>query len=297
MHHPRLHTSAAIALVLWLAACAAPSQATPSAPGPGSAEPTPTATPAGDLETPVGVVAFGHSNLTGEGTAGLQEPALGNSWATGDNPEVNSVYLRLTGVRPETEGHVANTAMGGAPSFQLMQQAEAALRRVPYPALAIIATIDSDIRCDGTDDEHLPEFGENVAEVLDFITSQSPNTRILVVGQPGRPSVDFVEELVAHDPSAKAGLTEPGNPCTFFDADGAIFPEGLETLTGIIEAYEAEQARVCAEYPNCATDGGVRAAYQDTLENFSPDWAHLNIKGQAAEAELIWPVVEELLEL
>ena len=243
------------------------------------------------------MVAFGHSGLTGEGTAGFEEPAPGNSWATGDNPDVNSVYLRLTAVRPETEGHVANTAMGGSPSLQLMQQVETAMQRVPYPALAIIQTIDSDIRCDGTDDKHIPEFGQNVDEVLDFITSQSPNTKILVVGQLGRPSTDFVEELVAHDPTAKAPLTDPGNPCTFFDEDGKIYPKGFQNLTGIIEGYEAEQARVCAAFPNCATDGGVRAAYQDTLENFSPDWAHLNIKGQAAEAELIWPVVEELLQL
>jgi hypothetical protein len=32
----------------------------------------------------------------------------------------------------------------------------------------------------------------------------------------------------------------------------------------------------------------------DKLENFGPDWAHLNVKGQAEEAELIWPVVSGL---
>jgi hypothetical protein len=30
--------------------------------------------------------------------------------------------------------------------------------------------------------------------------------------------------------------------------------------------------------------------------NFSPDYAHLNVKGQTAEAELIWPVAEALLK-
>jgi lysophospholipase L1-like esterase len=38
-------------------------------------------------------------------------------------------------------------------------------------------------------------------------------------------------------------------------------------------------------------------AYVDTLENFAADYAHFNVRGQAAMAELIWPVVEELLGL
>jgi hypothetical protein len=33
------------------------------------------------------------------------------------------------------------------------------------------------------------------------------------------------------------------------------------------------------------------------LENFSPDWNHLNVRGQAAAAELVWPVVVDLLGL
>ena len=67
-------------------------------------------------EGPVGVIAIGHSGLTGENSDPDRpgQPALENSWATGTNPEVNSIYLRLVEVQPETEGHVANTAVGGA---------------------------------------------------------------------------------------------------------------------------------------------------------------------------------------
>ncbi|MDQ2748700.1 MAG: hypothetical protein M3Y44_04100 [Actinomycetota bacterium] len=46
---------------------------------------------------------------------------------------------------------------------------------------------------------------------------------------------------------------------------------------------------------NCRTDGGVRAAYRDTLENFTDDWNHLNVRGQAYEAKLSWPVVASAL--
>jgi len=33
------------------------------------------------------------------------------------------------------------------------------------------------------------------------------------------------------------------------------------------------------------------------IENFSPDYAHFNVRGQAAQATLMWPVVEEILGL
>jgi hypothetical protein len=254
---------------------------------------SPSGTPSQDVAEPVGVVAIGHSGMTGEGTA---EPALENSWATGTNPKVNSIYLRLAAVRPENKDHVANTASGGASASELQGQAEQALEQVAAPALVIIATIDNDIQCDATDKTHISEFGQHVRAALDAITKKSPQSRILMVTQAGRPSPAFVRELVAHDPNVKSELTGSGI-CDFFNPAGELVPAHFETLTGIIEAYEAEQKRVCAEYRQCQTDGGARAAYKDKLKNFAPDWNHLNLAGQAEEAKIIWPVVERILSL
>ncbi len=93
----------------------------------------------------------------------------------------------------------------------------------------------------------------------------APDSRILMVGQLGRPSPSFVEKLVAAEPYAQAGLTGTGE-CDFYGPDGALVAEHVDTLTSIIEDYEAEQARVCATVPDCRTDEGARAAYVDRLE-------------------------------
>ena len=240
---------------------------------------------------PVGIIAIGHSGLTGEGTGGTYEPVFANSWATGSAPEVNSVYLRLTSVRPETEGHVANTAKGGAPASTLTTQATQALALVPVPALAIIQTVDNDILCDAS---NVTEVGQSLADALAVIHEASPTAVILVAGQLGRPSVAYVNDLVAAQPSTKADLTWD-DECSFFDTDGNLRESGFERLTAAIDAYEAETASVCAQVPNCVTDGGVRKAWIDSLEYFSPDFAHLNLAGQAAQAELIWPIIESAL--
>jgi hypothetical protein len=309
--HPQRMVLSVIACVSLLAACgsgastagpsaAATSTTTPTTP-PASA-PTPaasaavaaTATP--DLAHPVGMIAIGHSGLTGQGTGVSDEAVPDNSWATGTSPAVDSVYLRLAATRPETEGQVANTAQGGALADILAPQAKQALRTVPVPALAIISTIDNDIRCDGTDATHTVEFGKSVQAALDTIVAASPNVRILIVGQLGRPRADFIEALVATHPSIKAGLMG-SDMCSFYDTNGNVSKTGLANLTAIIQGYEDEQARVCKLYPQCRTDGGVRAAWIDKVEYFSPDFAHLNVTGQAAEAANIWPVVKKLMGL
>jgi len=269
-------------------AAASPSSA------PSSAAPSPTAasSPA-DLDHPVGIIAIGHSGLTGEGTGALSEPVGANSWATGTAPEVDSVYLRMTKALPETADHVANSAAGGAGASLLVPQAKTALQSVPVPALAIIQTVDNDIQCDAA---NVADVGESLGKALQFIHDASPNTKILVVGQLGRPSVAYVNEQVAAVPATKADLTWD-DPCTFFTADGKLNESGFAMLSAAIDKYEAETARVCGTVPNCQTDGGVRKAWKDKLEYFSSDYAHLNTKGQAAEAKLIWPVVEKILGL
>ena len=261
-----------------------------SGPDPASA-PTSGVVPA--EHDPAGVVAIGHSGLTGESSDPQRpgEDALENSWATGTNPEVKSIYRRLSAVRPETAGHVSNRAMGGAVAQDLPDQARAALADVPAPALVIVQTIDNDIMCDGGDAAHVPEFGEAVAETLTIINDASPGTKILIVGQPGRPTVTGAEAEAKRDPQLKAEATGTG-PCDFFDPSGKINASHVAELRRIIEGYEAEQARVCAAAQNCSTDDGIAAAFVE-----GPDdriLGHWNVTGHAEVAALFWPAVAPL---
>jgi hypothetical protein len=256
---------------------------------------SPTSAPTVDLEHPVGILAVGHSALTGEGvdTSGQGESNKAASYATGTDPAVNSIYLRLVAVVPETQRHVQNQATGGAPSSALVAQVRSGLAGLPAPRLAIIHTVDNDIVCDAS---NATKVGADVAAALAIIHEASPNTVILLVGQPGRPNIDYIETLVTAHPEQKAALTWD-DPCTFYTADGKINPQGIAMLAASIDTYEAETARVCALVPNCFTDGGVRRTWVDKLEYYSPDFAHFNAIGQAAEAKQLWPVVEQILGL
>jgi len=276
-------------VVTLLTACAPKAEAT----GPAPESTQPPQAPSG----PVGIIAIGHSGLTAYGTDPNQpdHDAKDNSWATGTNPAINSIYERLLAVRPETAENVSNMAQGGTGAIELAGQARTALQLVPEPELVIIQTIDNDIQCDGTDSDNLKAFGHSVENALNVIVEASPNSRILMVSQPGRPAE--YAAAVENNPDAKATVTGTGM-CDLFDPDGKINQEHIANLLAIAESYEAEQARVCATVPQCSTDNGAFTTYVDDITRLVPDdWAHLSVEGQARLAEIIWPVISDLLEL
>jgi len=240
-----------------------------------------------------GIIALGHSGLTGENADPQRQgqEARDQSWATGDDPAVDSIYLRMAAADPVHEARAANAASAGAVSESLASQAEWALGEVPEPALAIIQTIDNDIHCDGSDAANVPLFGENLRAALETIAESSPDTAVLVVSQRGRPpmAADYFP-IAAENPA-------PGDEsCEFINAAGEYVPANADHLTAVIESYEAEQARVCGEFAQCSDDGGVNATFADTEADLAGgDGNHLTTAGQARTAELLWPVVAGIL--
>lgn len=259
-----------------------------------------TSTSSAAAARPVGLVAIGHSALTGENSDPNHpgSAVFANSWATGTNPAVNSIYQRMITQWPDTRGHVANTAQGGATAAMLADQADSALMQVPHPRLVIIETIDNDITCDGKDAAHVSEFASSVDSALRLITSRSPRSRILIITQPGRPATDVAAIQALPPGSAKTALVHSATgsaPCGAFNDKGQVQPNNIATLTAIIEAYEAAQARVCAKYPTCTTDKGALRTYVNRPQYLSDDLSHRNVAGLAALAALAWPTVQASL--
>jgi len=256
----------------------------------------PHATAQADGARPLGLIAIGHSFLTGydSNLPDHVSDAPENSWATGTNPKVYSIYQRLITSEPQIAGHVANLAEDGATADTLEIQAVEALKVVPHPQLVIVQTIDNDIMCDGTDPANYAPFGKNVKAALTKIVSASPQTRILLLSKLGRPA--SYATAVGMDRAAK--LTATGNGiCDPYDAAGHLVIGHVRTALMILQGYEHQLVTVCASVPQCHYDATL-ATYHDSLRNLAVgDWYHLNVTGLAAEAALMWPPVATLLGL
>ena len=254
---------------------------------------------AGHASQPLrGIIALGHSALTGE-NSDPQSPGrlvLRNSWATGTNAAVDSIYQRLAAVDPASRGHAVNAASGGATAATLVGQATKALRVEPNPRLVIISIVGTDIRCDGSDSSHYPVFGRQVKAALDLIARRSPLTTILLMSQAGEPLQ--VSKAITGTAGVRAWSGSDG--CSPFDPNHTLDIKHVTKLTRFIDGYEFELAKVCATVPECHTDNGrathfqVRADYYNYV-NF--DWHHFNVTGLAALANFVWPTVAKILNL
>ena len=95
---------------------ASPSEAASSSAAPQDYAPTPTPGPTRTPELDaIGVI--GHSGATGYDSERQTVDVPANSWITGTNPEVDSIYRRLLAEHPAIKGHNWNEAMDGSSSI------------------------------------------------------------------------------------------------------------------------------------------------------------------------------------
>jgi hypothetical protein len=208
-----------------------------------------------------------------------------NSWATGDNPKVDSVYLRILAHNPAIKGHAVDLAQDGASVDALTEQAREALTLNPVPDLFLIQTIDNDIRCDGTDAQNYAAFGAKLTSALRVISAADPQARIFLVTQPG--DVTNNAAVAATKPAWVAQWQGDG-PCDAFDPTGKLSPAHVAALQAITDHYFAEQAASCKRIPHCKDDGNAWQRMIVTAADFSDDVNHASVAGMAQHAAVTW---------
>jgi hypothetical protein len=242
---------------------------------------------------PNAIAVLGHSGATGESSdpnKPLHYEARENSWATGTNPAVKSLYLRLLTVNPKIEGHNFNLAQGGADVRGLYKQATIAVPKLsPRPDLFVIQIMDNDIRCNGTDEKNFPRFQSTVTSVLKALAKGAPNAHIFVVSQFGSPGTAIAIATLAQRKQFGGGT----GPCDVLDASGQIIPKRLAYLESVIHGYESALAAGCKQVAICRYDGGAFGRIVDRAEYAAKDGNHFSIEGHAKAASVAWAAMKQ----
>jgi hypothetical protein len=272
----------ALALALTLPACAAaagePGSTDTQAPGPGPY-----------TGYPDSLAVVGHSQATGENTVPYENgDTKSNTWASGTNPAVNSVYLRILEEHPQIAGNVTNAAEPGAPIARIEQQAISVAST--RPDLMLVQAIDGDLACPATPTD-VRNYGEAVGSLLESVAAASPTTRVFFVTQYGSPRT-YAESLTP-DQRLTLGADMGSGPCAFVDAEGELVPKEVSRLERIIRDYERIQAQVCDRYENCDHDAGAFSKVVEQAGDYTDDLSHLSIQGHARAAAVAWQALQD----
>jgi hypothetical protein len=253
---------------------------------------------------PNSIAVLGTATATGWGA----EPghpfanAPQDSWATGTNPAVKSIYRRLLALNPALEGHVYTFANGdGAPDGAGKELGDFAnavrdtLKLKVKPELVLVQVIDRALKCDGTTERDFAAYGRKFADTLRTLAQGLPNARILVISQWG--SFDsYVQYLKGLDRPARQ-KNAGKKPCQLTDSpSGAVVASRVAYAKRIVAGEEAQLAAACAKVAHCRYDGGAAAAIKVTAADMSQFQYTPTIPGQAKLAAAEWPVVAAFLK-
>ena len=278
-----------------LAGCADDTSRNPSAetvstsPSPSSWTAPPAPTP--ELDS---IAVIGHSGATGA-NSDPDRPntdARENSWATGDNPAVRSLYLRLLATHHALAGNAFNQALDGSDVSSLPDQAALAMQHDPVPDVVIIQSVDNDIRCDGTDRENLQPYAASLGKVIRSVVDTSERTQVYLVSQ-WATAANYAA-AVEDNPGAVTQLAGSG-PCDLFDGQGRLRPAAVHRQQAIVDMYWATVVKTCTRIPRCFTDGGVEQRLVPGPRDITYDFMHLTPAGHRKFAALAWSALPEAI--
>ncbi|MER7619976.1 SGNH/GDSL hydrolase family protein [Streptomyces sp. NPDC126503] len=261
--------------------------ATGTAPAPrAAASPPPEPARAPWLGSPVSVAAVGDSITRAYDACGVLADCPEASWATGTDPAVNSLALRLLGPARVTT-HSWNLARSGSRMVELPEQmARAAAHR---PALVTVMTGANDA-CRKTPDLMTPveDFRFFFETALARLREESPRTRVYVASVP-----DLMRLWSTGRLSPMAREVWKLGVCGSMLADpqdgGPAAERRRARVQERVRAYNEVLAEVCAKDRLCRYDGGAVFRFRFDGAQLSPwDWFHPSRDGQARLAELAY---------
>ncbi|MFB8042199.1 SGNH/GDSL hydrolase family protein [Streptomyces hydrogenans] len=254
--------------------------------------PTPTPTPVSLWDdSPASVAAVGDSVTRGFDACSLLADCPEASWATGTDPAVNSLALRLLGPG-RVAGNSWNLARSGARVAALPEQMGRAAARRPELVTVMIGANDA---CRPTPAGMTPvaEFRRSFEASLARLRKDAPKARVYVASVPdlrrlwdtGRanPLVRRVWELGV----CGAMLADPEDL-------GAAAERRRTAVRDRVVAYNEVLAEVCARDERCRYDGGAVFGFRFDESLLSTwDWFHPSREGQARLAELAYRRITE----
>jgi lysophospholipase L1-like esterase len=214
--------------------------------------------------------------------------APSNSWSTGTNSTVQSLYLRILAKNPSINGQNYNLAFSGAKMVDLEGQASTAFWFQPEFITVLMGANDV---CTSSEAAMTPvaTFRSQFEAAMRTFAQDTPNARIYVLSIPNIYNLwsvlkgNYTARLVWD--SADICQSMLANPTSTNQAD----VDRRERVRQRNIDFNRQLQEVCALYPQCRFDGNAVFNTTFTASDVSTrDYFHPSIAGQAKLASVAW---------
>jgi len=218
------------------------------------------------------------------------QEARANSWATGTNPAVRSIYSRLLAANPAIRGRAFNFGSHEVSVRDLPSQVRKATLLKTKPELVLVQIMGNDAPCDGKDDTRYAAYQARVTEALQALATGLPKARILAVSDWG--TIDsYIKAVSSYGLGARLTHASKGICSIFAPRTGKVVPEHVAYLRRTINGYNAAFAAACKSVPTCQYDGGAARRIVLKPADLAHRYESLSIQGLAKLAAVEWKVL------
>ena len=251
-----------------------------------------------DLETPPAVAtvtaigALGDSISLGVNACAEPGRCLASSWASGDDPAVASVALRVGQVSGEFP-EVVNAAKDGGTVADAVARVDEVIAAQPELVVMLLGGNDA---CDASLDgmTSVENYRTSYSALLTQLRTGIPDVRILAMSVP---DLGRLWEI-GHVNSAAVDVWDESPSCGNLLGDAAATDaaavERRDAVLQRIEEYNAVIQELCTIDAGCISDGGALHEYQFEPEEISSiDYFHPSVAGEAVIAEIAWTALEK----
>jgi lysophospholipase L1-like esterase len=214
--------------------------------------------------------------------------APANSWSTGTNGTVQSLYLRILANNPAINGRNYNAARSGAKMVDLAGQA-ATVNGLQVEYITILMGANDVCTSSEATMTSVETFRTQFQSAMQTLASGSPNARIYVTSVP---NIYNLWSVLKGNSSARATWS-------FFGICQSMLANPLSTNQTDVARRERVRQRnidfntqlqqVCAQYPQCRFDNN--AVFNTTFvpsDVSTRDYFHPSLAGQTKLANVTW---------
>ncbi|MFF7973440.1 SGNH/GDSL hydrolase family protein [Streptomyces sp. NPDC007905] len=239
--------------------------------------------------SPDSIAAVGDSITRGFDACAVLSDCPEVSWATGSDAKVDSLAVRLLGVRGAAE-RSWNYAVTGARMSDLPEQMAHAAARDPQLVTVMIGANDA-CRSSASAMTPVADFRAGFEESLATLRAALPKTQVYVASVP---NLKRLWSQGRTNPLGKQVWKLGLCPSMLGGADDLTRAAVVrrETVQRRVEDYNKVLKDVCAKDRHCRFDRNAVFDYRFDTEQLSPwDWFHPSRNGQARLAEIAFRTV------